>query len=649
VNETEDKPPARSAESGGHPGGDDPDPPSPTPSAVVSISEAADPGGVARSGRWRLPISAVLAAGFGGLVAAAVGAVLWLSLEAAEQATNDLLRQTAEHQIESVVGNLEHHLLPARNQVAFLAAQIEGSQVAVDDDARLKDLLLGTLAATPQVTGMAFFRDDLHAVWAGREEGAYETWSGSWVDRPEVRLALREAPSLSGFTWGGPVFVETEGSTFLAPRQPVHVGGRLAGVVTAVVSTAELSDFLQSSGNALGGVSFVLYGRDQVFAHPALVDDASPIHGLLGTDHPLPTIPEIGDPVLAAIWSEPADTIDEILAGTSIKGGVIEVGDAYHVVLYSEIPEFGTTPWIVGVHFSTDAVNAPIRRLMLAGVVGLGILVVAVIAALLLGRAIARPVRRLAAAADAIRALDPGRIRTLPRSPLRELDSAALAFNSMIKGLGWFATYVPRSLVLLLMRRGDAELVSEERALTVLFTDMIGFSAISQRLTPPQLADFLNRHFGLLAACIEAEGGTVDKYIGDSVMAFWGAPEPQPDHAARACRAAKRIAEALHADNTRRTAKGLRPVRVRIGIHSGPAIAGNIGAPGRINYTLIGDTVNTAQRLEQLGKEVDDGVADAVVLVSGATAAQAPDAGLSPLGTHTLRGRADETEIYRLG
>src|SRR5690606_8705824 len=161
---------------------------------------------------------------------------------------------------------------------------------------------------------------------------------------------------------------------------------------------------------------------------------------------------------------------------------------------------------------------------------------------------IAQPVRRLAAVADALRALDPARIGALPRSPLRELDSAALAFNAMITGLRWFATYVPRSLVLMLMRRGDGELVSDERALTVLFTDMIGFSAIAQRLTPPQLADFLNRHFGLLAACIEAEGGTVDKYIGDSVMAFWNAPETQPDHAARACRAARRIAEALAAD-----------------------------------------------------------------------------------------------------
>ena len=266
----------------------------------------------------------------------------------------------------------------------------------------------------------------------------------------------------------------------------------------------------------------------------------------------------------------------------------------------------------------------------------------------MLGRALAGPVGRLGAAAEAIRALDPGSVEVLPHSFLREIDSAAIAFNAMVTGLKWFATYVPRSLVLLLMRRGAAELVSEERALTVLFTDMIGFSAVAQRLTPPQLADFLNRHFALLGAGIEAEGGTVDKYIGDSVMAFWGAPEPQSDHAARACRAARNIAAALREDNARRAAKGQRPIRVRIGIHSGPAIAGNIGAPGRVNYTLIGDTVNTAQRLEQLGKTVDDGAADAVVLISGATAAQAPQDEVRPIGVHVLRGRADEIEVYRL-
>jgi class 3 adenylate cyclase len=90
-------------------------------------------------------------------------------------------------------------------------------------------------------------------------------------------------------------------------------------------------------------------------------------------------------------------------------------------------------------------------------------------------------------------------------------------------------------------------------------------------------------------------------------------------------------------------------VRVRIGIHTGPAIAGNIGAPGRVNYTLIGDTVNTAQRLEQLGKEVDDGNADAVVLLSGVTAAEVGCEGLRGLGRRVLPGRNDKIEVYALG
>ena len=182
-----------------------------------------------------------------------------------------------------------------------------------------------------------------------------------------------------------------------------------------------------------------------------------------------------------------------------------------------------------------------------------------------------------------------------------------------------------------------------------IFTDIVGFSTIAGRLPAAQLAEFLNRHFALLAECIEAEEGTVDKYIGDSVMAFWGAPTLQPDHAQRACRAAQAIAETLHDDNERRSEKGLRPVRVRIGVHSGPAIVGNVGAPGRINYTLIGDTVNIAQRLETLAKDFDPGTGETVVLLSADTAA-ALDGGFSlkSVGSHLLRGQTDPIEVYQL-
>jgi class 3 adenylate cyclase len=170
----------------------------------------------------------------------------------------------------------------------------------------------------------------------------------------------------------------------------------------------------------------------------------------------------------------------------------------------------------------------------------------------------------------------------------------------------------------------------------------VGFTSIGEKLSAQQLAEFLNRHFAMLAACIEAEGGTIDKYIGDSVMAFWGAPEIQPDHALRACRAVRAMAEVLGADNRRRQAKGLHPVRLRVGIHTGPAIAGNIGAPGRINYTLIGDTVNVSQRLEQLGKRFDTGEGDLIALISARTAAELPpELAAQPLGAHELRGRGE--------
>lgn len=605
----------------------------------------ARPQGQPRRGRWRLPVWAVLAFGFGGLVAAAAGTVLFLALGVAERNTDDLLRLSAENEIDRVVDAIAHHLGPARDQVEFTAAQIEGGAISLAADDRLEHLLLGALAATPQVSGIAVVRGDLSAVRAGREGGEYAAGTANWIDRPEIRLGIRQGPELDDFTWGAPLFIETLQTSFLAPRRPIRIGGEFRGLVTSLVSITELSDFLTGSAGGLRGTTFVLLGRDRVLAHPSLARRDPQ----LGVDQPLPELADVDDPVLAAAWSAPADDLSRILADSSVDGRLVRIGETDHVLLYREIADYGEPAWIVGMHIPADAVNEPVQRLVLAASVGFGIVVLAVVVELLLGRAIARPVSRLADAADAIRTLDPSRLHELPRSPFRELDSAALAFNSMLTGLRWFATYVPRSLVALLMRRGSSELLSEERQLTVLFTDIIGFSAIAQRLAPPQLAEFLNRHFALLAGCIEAEGGTVDKYIGDSIMAFWGAPEPQPDHAERACRAARRIAAALAADNERRARKGLRPVRLRIGLHSGPAIAGNIGAPGRINYTLIGDTVNTAQRLEQLGKNVDDGKADAVVLVSGATAAQVSCTDLTPLGSHVLRGREEQTEVYRLG
>ena len=195
-------------------------------------------------------------------------------------------------------------------------------------------------------------------------------------------------------------------------------------------------------------------------------------------------------------------------------------------------------------------------------------------------------------------------------------------------------------------QEGAAE--SRERELTVLFTDIVGFTAMSERLSAREVADFLNEHFTLLARCVEAEEGTIDKYIGDSLMAFWGAPDVQEDHARRACRAARAIARAMEADNAARAAAGQASVRIRVGIHSGPAVVGNIGAPGRINYTIVGDTVNISQRLESLGRDFDRGEA-VTVLIGGATArAVEGDFALESVGSCAVKGREEKVPAFRL-
>ena len=148
---------------------------------------------------------------------------------------------------------------------------------------------------------------------------------------------------------------------------------------------------------------------------------------------------------------------------------------------------------------------------------------------------------------------------------------------------------------------------------------------------------------------MEAEGGTLDKYMGDGALAFWGAPERLPDHAERACRAALAIATAIDADNVERRRANLAPVRLRIGIHSGSVVVGNIGAPTRINYTIVGDPVNTAERLHELAVHAEDGASDVCVLLSAEVANRLGAVfRLVPLGQRTLRGRQEPIEVFRL-
>ena len=595
-----------------------------------------------RAAGWRLSIAATLVVGFGALVVISVGAVLLITLGTAQVNTRELLRTAARQHVDSVVASVSASLSPARAQAEFLARLIESGEIDAGDDRRLRTALLGALAAAPQVSGVAFLRTDHTIVRATRSESGFDSGVSHGGAQDRSRDLLSKAERASGPQWGAVLYLPDLGDTQITLFAPVRRGSRFLGATVSVVSIANLSRSLPQAGE--DSVAFILTEDRRVIAHPAL---AGGPRGL-STRKPLLALTEIGDPVLERLWNANGIAVPP-QGDDGVYTNLVEIAGEEYVLLYRRIEGYGEAPWIVGAYVQSPQELALMSRIRWAALATSAILLAAVALSLLLSRAILRPLRELAESAGAVSRLEFEGVPALKGAVFREIDSAMAAFNAMLGGLRLFATYVPRSLVRRLMGiQGGVTLRPEEREVTVLFTDIVGFTGLSGRLSPLRLAAFLNRHFAMLGGAIEAEGGTIDKYIGDSVMAFWGAPDRQADHALRACRAALEIAAAIRADNARRAAKGRGPIRLRIGLHSGPAIVGNIGAPGRINYTLVGDTVNVAQRLEQLGKRYGSGE-DVVIVASRAVLERAGMFDRSrPLGPQSLRGRPEALEVYAL-
>jgi adenylate cyclase len=209
-----------------------------------------------------------------------------------------------------------------------------------------------------------------------------------------------------------------------------------------------------------------------------------------------------------------------------------------------------------------------------------------------------------------------------------------------------FGQYLAPDLVAELERSPAAlKLGGETRVLTLLFMDVRGFTALAENLAPETVVAFLNALLTPVSEAIQRERGTIDKYIGDAVMAFWNAPLPVADHAAAACRAALAMRAALAElnDGGAFKALGLGPVGIGIGINTGRAAVGNMGSSRRFNYSVIGDAVNVAARIEAACKDVG-----ADILVAGETAAAAPDFAYLAVGDMALKGRSRPLPLFAL-
>ena len=207
----------------------------------------------------------------------------------------------------------------------------------------------------------------------------------------------------------------------------------------------------------------------------------------------------------------------------------------------------------------------------------------------------------------------------------------------------FFGRYMPGQLVDHLMAADGLPLLGgENRIVTVLFSDIVAFTSLSESLAPEILVPMLNRYFERMAAAIFEHGGMINKFIGDGIMALFGAPLPLPDAVDHALKAAMAMHASLEGFNADQAARGEPELRMGVGIHTGPAVLGNVGCPTQMDYTCIGDTVNVAARLEALTRTLDT----RIVISEAVYKAMTIPLALGAQKTVTVKGRTEPVTVY---
>ncbi|MBI2813914.1 MAG: adenylate/guanylate cyclase domain-containing protein [Opitutae bacterium] len=337
---------------------------------------------------------------------------------------------------------------------------------------------------------------------------------------------------------------------------------------------------------------------------------------------------------------------------TSALGSeMLTLGGEPYVTLFEPLDLLGEAPARIALQRPLTAELAPARELeRIVLYISLAALAAATLAALWIARGVSQPVQQLAAHTKLVAAGDYTRRIELPRED--ELGQLATAFNQMTDGLAerdrvrdLLGKVVSPEIAAQLLH-SDLQLGGEEREVTILFCDLRDFTTRSEKLPPADVLALLNRYLDRMSAIIEQHGGVIDKYIGDAIMALFGAPVAAPDAPERAIAAARDMARALDILNREFAAEGKPALAFGIGINTARVVAGNMGSKTRLNYTVVGDGVNLASRLEGLTK--DPAYATPIIVSEATLAAMKTRPPARPLGEVKVKGKAEAVKIFAL-
>ncbi len=468
--------------------------------------------------------------------------------------------------------------------------------------------------------------------------------SGALIDRlRDPRIAAPETPdrldaalraAADGGRAIGPITRDGDSARVLLVV-PVRAGGRVTGYAASPWSLADTQRSLERLSRAQlasrEGVLLVLDADRRALVHP---DPAA----VLAPVAPVAMPP---DADVEALAQAPASAEREDAAGRRWLSTAVGLSEL---------------PWAVVAMIPTDVAYASLAQMQRIVIASIALTVLlALVAAFVFARRIAAPIGELVAFTEdlAARRFD-RRVEVRTRDELAVLGEALSGAAAQLEASearlveeaairGDLRRYLPGELVEKIVRREQSmELGGQRREITVLFADVVAFTPLSERLPPEQVVAILNELFTLLTEAVFRHGGTVDKFLGDCVMALFGAPAAQEDHAARALYASQDMLRFLESANAGWRDRYGVEVQLAIGVNSGEAVVGNVGSETRMEYTAIGDVVNVAARLETIARPSQ-------ILVSHATVeAAGEDFDARAVGEREVPGRAAPVALYEV-
>ena len=634
----------------------------------------------ADAGHQTISIRRSLIRNLGLLLVVLTGTILLTPIYTGQRITLSTSQALIERAIAQVGSELEGYIRPVENSLLFARSQVHTGALDLEDPQALNRFFIPLIERIPQISSVNLSDSEGRGYSLLRFPDRYRnrlTWTERWGDRLEFKEWRDEDTLIREWTVEDPPEEErydprlrdwytgaqagaatyeagvalplkvywTDPYTFFTSGEPgitasVHAedaGGKRM-VMAFDVQLSDLSEFTRTLEVSPAGISLVMAEDRRVIGLPGMErfeDPDARREALLKRPRDLGLQLLVDGADAAAARGDDAKLFFSFESGNHTHWADIRevrLGANRFMSIVVVVPESD----LVGV------INE--QRFLLLGVSTLGF-AAAILMAFWLARRYSRPLSMLAENSQRIGALELGELESV-KSTLREVDQLATEQERMRVALDSFSRYVPVDVIKELMTRGEAARIGgARREITSLFTDVQSFTSIAETLSPEALTAHMAVYFEELLKIIQGDGyGTVSQLNGDGLVAFWGAPVQDEEHATHAAIAVLRCQERLAELNDRWESEGLPRLPTRFGLASGPVIVGNIGALSRLVYTALGDTMNLASRLEGLSRFYG-----ASSLASNATREATGDAfAWRSIDRVRVKGKSHAVEVYEL-